>query len=601
MQADDESAKAPQGVGINQGPPLAETGQGRASGELRESVTNGQKISHRKSVAKSAGIISGAVMVSRILGLAREMIFAYFFGASKSFAYDAYIIAFRIPNMLRALFAEGALSAAFVTVFSDFLATKGKDRSLRLSNVTTTVLVAILGIGVLVGVIWAPFIVKVLAPGFARDPAKFVLTVKLARIMMPYILLVALAAKAMGVLNACDRFAIPALSSSFFNIGSLGGGLLLAAWMSSADFSHPLRGIIDHPVAGIVGMACGVLIGGTLQYCIQWPSLRREGFRYTPAWKLNDPGLRRLAGLFIPAVIGAAAVQVNVVVNSNFASTLPGNGPVSWLSYAFRLMQFPMGLFGVSIATATLPSISRSAAVFDTKEFGETVASSLRLALLTTIPSAVGLAVLSRPIIALIYQRGDFGRLDTDHTASALEFYAIGLAGYAGTKLMAPAFYALNDGRTPMLVSLASIAANLVLNWALVGPLQERGLALSTSVVALMNFGALYWLMYRRIGDIGSRATLVAAGKIGVASLVMAVVSWISSRVVPGLAASTSLPAPAVRLANVICSVAIGVATFYLVAYLLDVRELKTASSGILRAIRKIMRPGPTGPGDIHD
>jgi putative peptidoglycan lipid II flippase len=547
--------------------------------------------SHRRpSIARSAGIISGAVMISRVLGLVREMIFAYFFGASKSFAYDAYVIAFRIPNMLRALFTEGALSVAFVTVFSDYLVTKGKSRSLRLSNITATALVIVLGVVVIAGAVFAPAIVATLAPGYLKDPDKFHLTVKLTRIMMPYILLVALAAKAMGVLNACDRFGIPALSSSFFNIGSIVGGLLLAAYMADSTLAHPIRAVVDHPVAGILGMAYGALIGGLFQYVIQWPSLRRAGFRYRPTLSFSDPGLKRLARLIVPAVIGAAAVQVNVLVNSNFASTLPGNGPVSWLSYAFRLMQFPMGLFGVSIATATLPSISRSAALFDTGDFSRTLASSLRLAFLMTIPSAVGLAVLARPIIALIYQRGDFGSQDTEQTAGALAFYSVGLAGYAGIKLLAPAFYALNDGRTPMLISLASIAANFALNWALVSPLQERGLALSTSIVALINFGVLYWVMWRRIGDIEFHATALVVGKIMLASAAMGTVCWMLNRLVSSLGDGWAAPGLAFKLTNVVCSVGIGAATFYGAAYLLGVQELQTAVERIKAAAIRVLK-----------
>jgi putative peptidoglycan lipid II flippase len=516
-------------------------------------------------------------MVSRVLGLTREMIFAYFFGASKSFAYDAYVIAFRIPNMLRALFAEGALSAAFVTVFSDYLVTKDKKHALRLSNLTSTALILVLGVLVLIAVIFAPTVVKTLAPGYFRDPDKFLLTVHLTRIMMPYILLVALAAKAMGVLNACDKFAVPALSSSFFNIGSISAGVILASFLADPSFAHPVRSVVDHPLQGIIGMAYGVLIGGFFQFGIQWPSLRRSGFKYRPMINFNDPGLRRLFRLFGPGVIGAAAVQVNVLVNSNFASIIPGNGPVSWLSYAFRLMQFPMGLFGDSLATATLPSISRSAARWDTATFSRTLASSLRLAFFTTIPSAVGLIVLAKPIIALIYQRGDFQSLDTEHTANAMALYALGLAGYAGIKILAPAFYALNDARTPMLISLGSIGANFVLNWVLVGLLQERGLALSTSVVALMNFSALYVIMRRRVGDIETRATGVTVIKIIAASGVMGVASWTTTHLISAYLVRTGPAGSAFKLVNVFCSVGIGAATFYFAAYFLKVAELRAA------------------------
>ncbi|HXG66541.1 MAG TPA: murein biosynthesis integral membrane protein MurJ, partial [Blastocatellia bacterium] len=309
-----------------------------------------------RSVARSAGIVSLAVMASRVLGLVREMVFAYFFGASKSFATDAFVIAFRIPNLLRDLFAEGALSSAFVPVFSEYLVKKDEKEAFRLSNMVVTALTLILGVIVILGIIFAPQVVGVFAPGFQDDPQKFALTVRLTRIMMPFILLVALAAQAMGILNARDRFGIPALSSSFFNIGSIIGGLLCAAFLADPTFSRPIRAIVENPIEGIIGMAYGVLIGGFLQYAVQWPSLRRAGFRYRPALGFTDPGVRRIFKLMGPAVIGAAAVQVNVLINSNFASAIPGDGPVAWLNYAFRLMQFPIGVFGVAIATATLPS-----------------------------------------------------------------------------------------------------------------------------------------------------------------------------------------------------------------------------------------------------
>ena len=301
-------------------------------------------------------------MASRVLGLVREMVFAYFFGASKSFANDAYFIAFRIPNLLRDLFAEGALSSAFVPVFSDYLVNKDEKEAFRLSNLVATGLIVVLGLFVLLGIVFAEPLVAFIAPGFQTDPAKFELTVRLTRIMMPFILLVALAAQAMGILNARDRFGIPALSSSFFNIGSIIGGLSVAALLADPTFANPIRAIVDKPTEAIVGMAYGVLIGGFLQYAVQWPSLRRAGFRYRPMLSFSDPGVRRMFGLMGPAVIGGAAVQVNVLINSNFASNIPGTGPVSWLSYAFRLMQFPIGVFGVAIATATLPAISGSAA-----------------------------------------------------------------------------------------------------------------------------------------------------------------------------------------------------------------------------------------------
>ncbi|HYV06690.1 MAG TPA: murein biosynthesis integral membrane protein MurJ [Blastocatellia bacterium] len=536
------------------------------------------------SVARSAGIVSLAVMTSRVLGLVREMVFAYFFGASRSFANDAYVIAFRIPNLLRDLFAEGALSSAFVPVFSEYLVKKSEEEAFRLSNLVATGLIVILGTFVVLGVLFAAPLVAFIAPGFQSDPAKFELTVRLTRIMMPFILLVALAAQAMGVLNARDRFGIPALSSSFFNIGSIAGGLAVAALLTDPTFSHPIRAIVERPTDGIIGMAYGVLIGGLLQYAVQWPSLRRAGFRYRPMLSFSDPGVRRIFALMGPAVIGGAAVQVNVLINSNFASNIPGTGPVSWLSYAFRLMQFPIGVFGVAIATATLPAISRSAARKDEAEFKHTLASSMRLAFLLTIPSAVGLIVLGRPIIALIYERGLFGTGDTAHTAAALGCFAVGLTGYAAIKILAPAFYALGDSRTPMIISLLSMATNFAMNWALVGVMQERGLALSTSTVALVNFGLLYLIMRRRIDGIEDRRTGLAVAKILAASAVMGAVCWTVSTMLSRTLGDTF----AARLTNVLVSVAISAVLFYWLASLLRVEELKSATNALAgRFLRK--------------
>jgi putative peptidoglycan lipid II flippase len=552
--------------------------------------------SSAKSVARSAGIVSIAVMASRMLGLVREMVFAYFFGASKSFANDAYLVAFRIPNLLRDLFAEGALSSAFVTVFSDYLVTKGEKEAFRLSNLIATALILILGVIVILGVIFADPLVRLLAHGFEAEPEKLALTVHLTKIMMPFILLVAMAAKAMGILNARDRFAIPALSSSFFNLGSIIGGLSFAILLTDPKLSHPMRSIVDHPTDAIIGMAYGVLIGGFMQFAVQWPSLRRAGFRYRPMLSFIDPGVRRIFGLMGPAVIGAAAVQVNVLVNTNFASEIVNpatgaidNGPISWLNYAFRLMQFPIGVFGVAIATATLPSISRSAALTEVTQFRRTLAASIRLAFLLTIPSAVGLAVLGRPIISLIYERGVFKQTDTEHTAAALAFYAVGLAGYSAIKIIAPAFYALGDAKTPMVMSLISIFTNFMLNWWLVRLLQERGLALSTSIVALLNFALLYFLMRKRIQGIEGRATAIAIGKILAASGAMAVVCWLSSFAVTRFVGDSF----GSRLLNVIASVGFGATVFYVAVSWLGVAELRLATESLLGSVRRLIRRNP--------
>ncbi len=483
----------------------------------------------RASVARNAGIISLAVMASRVLGLVRDQVFAALFGAGLQ--YDAFLTAFRIPNLLRDLFAEGALSAAFVTTFTQTLQSKGKEEAAQLSNRVATLIILVIGAISILGWIYAASIVRILAPGFFAVPGKAELTVTLTRVMIPFLLLVALAAQAMGMLNAFNIFGVPAIASAFFNLGSIVGGLILGYALG------PTLGLTP-----IAGMAYGTLIGGFLQFAVQWPSLRRCGIGFRPMISLSDPGVRQIFRLMGPAIIGTAAVQINVFVNTNFASEIldPAtgtvtNGPVSWLTYAFRFMQFPIGVFGVAIATAALPSLSRSTANPDSSEFRQTLAHSLALVFLLCIPSAIGLAVLGEPIIALVFERGKFTAFDTVQTAHALAAYAIGLAGYAAVKVLSPAFYALNDARTPMLISLGSIAVNYAMNSMLVGPFGHVGLAFSTSAVALVNFLLLALFMRRRLGRLGGRALGSTVLKICAASIPMAAAAWVVTELTSAL------------------------------------------------------------------
>ncbi len=536
----------------------------------------------RPSVAQSAGVVSAAIMASRVLGLVRDQVFAALFGAGLQ--YDAFLTAFRIPNLLRDLFAEGALSAAFVTTFSQTLATKGEAEAFRLSNRVATAMMLVLGVICALGWIVAPSVVHLLAPGFFDVPGKAELTTHLTRIMIPFLLFIALAAQAMGILNARHHFGVPALASAFFNVGSIAGGLFFGF------FAGPYIG-----VGPIEGMAYGTLLGGFLQFAVQWPSLRRDGYRYQPMLSFNDPGVRQILRLMGPAVIGVAAVQVNVFINSNFASSIVdpatgavGNGPVSWLNYAFRFVQFPIGAFGVAISTATLPFISASAARKDIAEFRRTLAHSLGLTFLLCIPSAVGLTVLARPIVGLIFEHGRFTSFDTGQTASALAAYSIGLAGYAAVRVLAPAFYALDDSRTPMLVSLGSIAVNYAVNSLLVGPLGHVGLALSTSAVALVNFTLLLVFMRRRLGRIEGRRLARSLAKICFASALMAAAAWLVSA---GLASHLSLSGFALYLAQVVAAIASALVVFYFACRILYVEELSEALNAIggrfLRDLRR--------------
>src|ERR1700692_1071908 len=341
---------------------------------------------------KAAAIVALAVMCSRILGLIREQIFAALFGGGR--AMDAFTVAFRTPNLLRDLFAEGALSTAFITTFSKTIATHGDAAAWRLANKVATMAAVVLSFICLVGILIAPLLVALFAPGFDADKAH--LTVMLARIMYPFILLVSLAALVMGMLNAKHVFGIPAMASSFFNLGSIAGGVLIGRWLDPHFGPRAL-----------VGLAIGTLIGGALQLAVQLPSLAKLGYVFRADFSWRDEGVKRILRLMGPAVIAASSVQLNVMINSMFASTF-GEGPIFWLAIAFRLMQLPLGVFGVALGTVTLPLLSRLAVGGDMAAVRGELARAMRLGFLLTIPSAVGLMVVGGPIISVLYQRGRF-------------------------------------------------------------------------------------------------------------------------------------------------------------------------------------------------
>ncbi len=478
-------------------------------------------LSSSERVVRSAGVVSVSVMLSRLTGLVREIVMARLFGAG--LAYDAFLLGFRIPNLTRDLFAEGALSSAFVPTFTGYLARGEKKEAAHLANLVATAIVLFVGAVCALGVIFSPQIVALITPGWVEQaPEKYRLTVVLTRIMFPFLLLVSLAAQAMGILNSCNQFAIPALSSTAFNIGSLLFGLLTGYEVG------PYVGL-----SPIEGMAIGVVLGGALQFFCQMPSMRRSGFSLRHAFDFKHPGFVRIVRLMGPAILGNAAVQINVLVNTFFASLIfdpvrGANGPVSWLGYAFRFMQLPLGVFGVAIASATLPSISRAAASGDFEDYRMTLSQSLGMVFLLTVPSSVGLWILGRTMVGAIYQGGKFAQYDTNQTALALSCYAIGLAGYSAIKVLVPAFYALHDSRTPMFVSLASIVINYTIADTLVRGYKfgHQSLALSTSSVALFSFVVLFLLLRARINGIYGRNLTRSTLKVLAASVVMAAVIW---------------------------------------------------------------------------
>lgn len=585
----------------------AQTPAGRASEPLAaESVKGGERpdtqsanrtaaaARERQSVTRSAGIVSLAVMGSRLLGLVREVVFAAYFGAG--FLKDAFDVAFRIPNLLRDLFAEGALSAAFVKTFTDYTENKTEEEAWALASMVMNALAVVLSLITITGMIFSPQIVSIIADGFSPEKARLATT--LTRLMFPFILLVALAAVAMGVLNTKKQFGIPASASTLFNVGSIVGGLAFAFWFSGGGWRSPAdpTAMPDAPAQwAIMGMAVGTLIGGALQFLIQVPSLWRVGFRFRPLLSFTDAGVRRVMKLMGPAVIGTAAVQVNVFVSSYFASSIDGG--VASLGYAFRLMQLPIGIFGVAIGTATLPTISKFAARKDIPNFRSTLSSSINLVFLLTIPSACGLVALGRPVIALIYQRGAFTQTSTEMAAIALVCYAVGLAGYAAIKVLTPAFYALDDSRTPMIISLISIAVNAFAcyffkDWfSTFGVTPETpngyghaGLALSTSCVALVNFFALAYFMRRKIKRLEGRRIISSLTRIVLASLALSAASYFVYRWLLTLLGTQTLSA---RLIETFVPILVGGAVFLAAARLLRVEELSQAQQAFMGRFRR--------------
>lgn len=489
--------------------------------------------SHEKLNTRAAGIIGLAVMCSRVLGLIREQILAALFGGGRFM--DAFTAAFRIPNLLRDLFAEGALSTAFVTTFSKTQIHDGDAGAWRLANKIITLTTVTLSLLTLIGIWGAPWIVTVLTPGFDADKAQ--LTITLTRIMFPFILVVSLAALVMGMLNARNVFGMPAMASSFFNLGSIIGGVAIGYWLDPHFGPRSL-----------LGLAIGTLIGGLLQLGVQLPSLARLGYVFRPDFRWRDSGVASILGLMGPSVIAASSTQINVMINTVFASSL-GDGPTFWLNIAFRLMQLPLGLFGVALGTVSLPLLARLATTGNTGGFRMELARGLRLAFLLTIPATIGLMLLAEPIISVLYQHGKFGATETAQAAGALRFYATGLCGYAALKVLVNAFYAVDKRKTPMIISFIAVGLNLALNWLFTFHLGwgHRGLAFSTGCIATINFLTLYCLMRRHLQQLETTLLLRLLAKTLMAGTVLTAIclagshwllsDWATMRFVPKLAA----------------------------------------------------------------
>ena len=539
---------------------------------------DGEPTADASGLARSAGTVSFGVMVSRVLGLVREQVLAYLLPAK--IGLDAFYAAFRIPNLLRDMFGEGALSKAFVSSFSEIQEKEGEKAALKLASLVLNALVLVVGTLTLLGMIYADVIVALILPGAGFDlplapedsfgfATKRELTVALTRVMFPFILLVSVAALVMGVLNARRRFLVPALASSFFNLGSIVFGV-------GGYFVVPRFGL--HPTLGI---AFGVLAGGALQLLWQIPSLVRLGYRYRLILSFRDPRLHKVLKLFGPGALIASTVQVNLLINSVFASL--GEGWLSWIMQAFRILHLPIGVVGVAVSVATLPALSRAVAHDDTEGFRSTFSFATRLVLLFTVPATFGLLVLAEPIVRLIFEQGAFGPDDTLQVAGALRYYALGLVSFAAVKIVTDGFYAIQDIRAPVAVSLLSMVTNALLNWLFVLELgmDHRGLALATSCTMTVSFVAL-WLLFRRrsrLGGLDGRRALFLTTKILVASAVMGGVARIAATELERFVGHDMLWA---RLLQVFGSIAVGLGVFVLGCKVLRIRELDQALAAIL-------------------
>jgi putative peptidoglycan lipid II flippase len=509
-------------------------------------------------------------MTSRILGLVREQVLAHFFGATA--AMDAYNVAFRIPNLLRDLFAEGAMSSAFVPTFTQYLTTRGKDAAWRVANHVITALIVVTGLLVVLGIVFAEPLVRLLTDDrYTADAQWLALTVSLAQIMIPSLLFIALAAAVMGMLNSLHHYFVPALSPAMFNVMTIVSAFALV----------PVLGA--YGVEPITAIAIGTLAGGIAQLALQWPTLRREGFRYQPALNWRDEGLQRVLLLMGPGSLGMAATQINLVVNTQLA-TGQGEGAASWLNYAFRLMYLPIGLFGVSIATATLPTVSRHVAEKDPTAVRDTISRGLALMLMLNVPASVGLVVLSVPIIRVIFERGAFRPADTLATAAALQLYAVGLIGYSIVRIASPVFYALGRSRVPVVVSAIAVLVNAVASILLVRVIGYAGLALGTSIAALFNAGVLFVLLRRNIGGLNEGRLMGTALRIAVASAAMGAAALVMDRWLESALPQGTLIWQILALG---VTIATALSVLAAAAWLLRIREFNDSMQMVLRRFRR--------------
>lgn len=512
---------------------------------------NSQASNENQKLGRAAGVVGKATLASRVLGYIRDAVIAAVFGASAGA--DAFFVAFRVPNLLRRLFAEGSLSVAFVPVLTGVLRQQGKSEAIVLVRSALMLFSALLTLVAVAGIIAAPLIVSIIAPGFTDNPWQFALTVTLTRLVFPYVLLIGLVAVSMGALNVFGHFAAPALAPVMLNIGMIGSVL-------------GLRSLFDIPETAL---AVGVLIGGVLQLILQAPFLRRIGLTVRGKWRLNHPALIEITRKMLPMAFGAAAYQINVVVSTLLATLLPG-GSVSYLYYADRLVQFPLGVIAIAAATAALPSFSRLAADKDTAGLRDSLSFTLMLVFFITLPAMVGLVVVRAPLVSLLFERGAFDQHASALTADAVLYYALGLWAFAGTRIVVNAFYALGRVWTPVAVSIAAIAANIALSLLLMPRMAHAGLALATSLSSGVNLILLVIILRQQTGRLNGRRITLSFLRALAMALAMGLAVAIAVRLsMPVFGNSTTG-----RMIVVMGTVAAGAGMYFLMAKSLKCPEL---------------------------
>ncbi len=441
------------------------------------------------------------------MGLVRDMVITYFFGAEAQT--DAFYVAFRIPNLLRRLFAEGSLTISFIPVFTSYLETKSREETKSISDITFTLLFIVLALVSIVGIILSPLLIKLFASGFKGET--FHLAVTLNRIMFPYIFLISLSALSMGILNSLRHFFAPAFSPVIFNVF-----IVMTVILIHTSLNIP-----------ITSLAIGVIIGGVIQLVFQLPFLKQKDFLFKFRKNFRHPAVKKIGLLMVPQLFGLAVYNLNIIVNTQYASYMP-EGTVSYLYLSERLIEFPLGIVAVSIATVLLPSLSSHISKGETELFKENYSYALRLMLFVMVPALVGLIVLRIPICNLLYQRGEFTYLSTINTSQALFGYAVGIWAVGGIRITAPAFYSMQDTKTPVIIAFLAFIINAILGYLLgfTFGLKHTGLALASSISSMFNFVVLFIILNKRVGKIDINETLILCIKIATASMLMGLLAW---------------------------------------------------------------------------